>query len=343
MNSFNREEDSESKDKYVVLLSLAGIILAVAALGFLGAAASIVFLQDQVVGRVLIDLADSLAQSQTTDTPQRSAALTAAELCINAFGLFGSLALSAFLAAIYRSQNRVLSEQAEIQDTQAKIMEGSHIPLLAAGPAGVRLHDGRPTAEMTDNGELDVSVTTENEQWVSVGLQNHSEEIAQQIQLVCLLNYSGFELDEPLTHGVVPLEVDGMETQPEVGEGALLSKTAGLSLLRARPRFTKFINGTETFQSFLPALRTLLVDEDPSEDRTEGTVQFGFVVIFTNPVDRRFKLLLDRAYALSSDDFTNRNDVTVGSIKRNAIRQDIEDLVEETDWEIPEAAFKSRT
>jgi hypothetical protein len=252
------------------------------------------------------------------------------------------------LAAIYLSQNRILNSQSDIQKTQTTIMKRQNVPVVTSHESGVKLHAGRPSlGKVTDDGKV-MTPTDGNRSYVSVAVKNHGNEIAEQVQLACLVNVVSIE-DPDIYTGVTELTVDGMHTKPPQGEGALIPPSRELSLLRGKPTLSPDSEDVTERKMFVAGIADQLLnldhadkgDDSQSESRA---VRFGFVLIFTNSVNERFKIPLDQAFSVNTAHFEEQepDEVTITDLRDAANEYSIDDLMEDVDWSIPEEAFKDR-
>lgn len=270
------------------------------------------------------------------------------DLLIGAVGATGSLSLSLALAAIYLSQNQILDTQTDIQRSQTKIMNRQKLPMVAAHESGIQLHEGRATLEEIDSdGTLCIS-TKGSGPYVSVAVENHGEEAAEQVQLACLVDVPS--VDEPQIHtGVAELTVDGMFTKPPRGEGALLPPTKDLALLRGTPLLSSspttvketimFVGG---IADQLRELRSDESDEETANESSNRVVRFGFVLIFTNSANQTFMIPLESAYSVRAKQFADSEDVTLTALGQKSVVYDIDDLIKDIEWSISEEAFEER-
>lgn len=269
------------------------------------------------------------------------------DLLIGIVGATGSLSLSLALAAIYVSQNRILSGQKEIQEDQANIMRRQKLPEIAAHESGICFHDGAPSLEKVGNdGKLDIR-TTGSGPYVSVTVRNHGDETAEQVQLACLIEIQS--VDKPqLYSGVAELTADSMFTKPPRGEGALLPPTEKLELLYGTPALSSSPETVSEPMRFINGIKKqakALKDEETASSEADspvGTIRFGFVLIFTNSVNERFHIPIENAYSLDTDVLGEDENMTLNSLKERAVVYDIEDLIKDLDWSIPEEAFAER-
>jgi hypothetical protein len=149
--------------------------------------------------------------------------------------------------------------------------------------------------------------------------------------------------------GVAELTVDGMFTKPPRGRGALLPPTKDLALLWGTPVLSSSpatVKETKMFVSgILDQLQELRNDESDGNTTNESlhkVIRFGFVLIFTNSVNERFKIPLEPAYSVNVGQFDEGEDVTLTTLGQRAVVYDIDDLIEDIDWSIPEEAFAER-
>jgi len=260
---------------------------------------------------------------------------SAMDLLIGAIGALGSLSLSLALAAIYLSQNRIL-------ETQADIMNRQKLPLIAAHEDGVQLHDGRPSLDnVTSDGQLQIS-TSETGPYVSVAVENHGEEAAEQVQMACLVDVPSTDTQRIHT-GVTELTTDEMVTEPPAGQGALLPPTKKLTLLYGTPTLSSSPQSVNEDKMFVGGIADQLQKlSDEESDTADSVVRFGFVLIFSNSVNDYFEIPLESAYSVSSSSFEDYDDITINTLKERSIVYNIHDLMEDVNWSQPEDVFVER-
>lgn len=264
------------------------------------------------------------------------------ELLIGGIGTSGSLSLSLALAAIYVNQNGILQTQTEIQQLHADIMRREKYPILAAHSSGVGFHDGKPTlCSHEEEGELDIS-TSENGPHVSIAVENHGDETAEQAQLACLVDTPEPDDETTLLPNVAKLTADGMYTTPPKGHGALLPPTNGLDLLYTTPVLSSSRGSTSTSTMFVGGIEDVLRDIDWDGGADPPVVRFGFVLIFSNSMNDRFKIPLESAYSISVSEVDESEDLTLTGLRQKAVTYNINDLIEDLDWSIPEDEFVNR-
>lgn len=269
------------------------------------------------------------------------------DLLIGATGVTASLSLSLALAAIYLSQNRILNTQSNIHRMQTDIMKNQRVPVITVHESGIRLHGGRPTLEkVRDDGSLAITETGDTPH-VSVGVENHGDEIAEQIQLACLVDVPS--TSDPQIHtGVSELNTDGMFTKPRKGKGAILPPSKNFTLLRGTPILSSSPTDVTNRMMFvggiaeqLQSLRDQALNEN-TKDSDPSVVRFGFVLIFTNSVGQDFQVPLSTAYSVDATQFEEDEEITLPALEHKAVDYDIDDLIEESGWTIPEATFERR-
>lgn len=262
----------------------------------------------------------------------------AGDLLVNIIGASGSLAVSLTLAAIYISQNRILEKQTDIQDQQADIMRQQRLPLLGAHRSGARLHENRP--DLDDSTAEDCKIKEEKHDdsgpWVSVCVENHGDEAAEQVHLACLVHFP--DLDEtgapPLLPGTCAMEATDMTTDPPHGDGALMTPDSGITLLRGTPRFIQESVAGDQPAPFRAKLGKQLLKQ-------ENRVRFGFVLVYTNSMDQKLQVKLKPAYTAKPEEFSDleMSKLTVKHLVERSGEYQIEDLINELAWEIPTEQF----
>lgn len=333
----NDEENSSrgSMLKYA-FFGGAGILFVVTSLLF-GVAALIIFCPDSVLSRVIL----SLLKSSTTEQAQQSTTSNPRGFLVSTAGTLGSLAVSLALTGVYLSQNDIMQdqvgamqEQVQTQTKQLRSMRQEKLPLLGVHGDGVELHDTKPVVENPDDSPLTVSAG-EDGCWASVAVENHGDEIAQQVHMACLIDFPEITDEPPLTSGVCAMESTKTVTDSPVGNGALVSSETGLVLLRGMPRLQeKTPHGFER-TTFRDKITTQLIDE-------EQTVRFGFVLIYTNAMEQRFKVTLSSRTAKPDNfDSNEKSDVTADTLMSRSTKYRTEDLIRESGWEIPDDVFVS--
>jgi hypothetical protein len=336
------ENSAENSGWFYFLSILSGLFFLFAVAGVLLLAYILLQPHSDIASTLLTIL--SIGQGGGASTGLRSVI----DLLIGGVGASGSLSLSLALAAIYLSQNQILETQLDIQDTQTDIMKRQKLPVVAAHESGVQLHEGRPTLDrISPDGTLNIS-TSGDGPYVSVAVENHGEEAAEQIQMACLVDVPSEE--DPLIHtGVTELTVDGMFTKPPEGEGALLPPTKNISLLRGTPILSSSQTTVDKPKMCVSGITDQLqkLSDDGSDDETgdvspEKVVRFGFVLIFSNSVNDKFNIPLEPAYSVSPSQFERDDDVKITTLKQKAVVYNINDLIEETSWSIPNEAFVER-
>lgn len=325
--------------------SLGFLVLAALAVGFFLLTLIVSGFLGYILARPRSDLAGTLMSvlsiGQSPDAALRLEA--AVDLLIGAVGTTGSLSLSLALAAIYLSQNRILHSQSQIQKDQAKIMQRQKVPMVAAHESGLRFHEGKPTLEaVSPDGSPEIS-TNGTDPYVSIAVENHGSEPANQLQLACLVDVPAD--DDPLIHcGVAELTVDDMVTEPPRGKGALLPPTDSLSLLRGIPALSASSNTVQDTKMFVGGIVEQL---QKLNGESGGSVRFGFVLIFTNSVEERFKIPIEPAYSINVEAIPEVMDederATFTTLRERAVVYDIDELIDEdTGWTIPEEAFSEQ-
>jgi len=370
--SDKQAEDDETRPLRITLAWIIAITLSTTTLLLLGFILTIIAAPDSWVVTEAMNLVapstQTAGQAPSPD-PAGSAASplqNVLELAVAAVGAIGGLAVSSSLAAIYWGQNTILGDQTEIQQQQSRIMKQSHVPFITASERGVELHEKKP--DSIDESTGDLVFEDGDGIYASVDVQNHSSETAAQVQLACLLDYPDhIALDTPRESGVCELEITEMATETPRGQGALLTQTQDMTLLTGTPEFTQvFPDGKTSFCRFIPTLRKLLTADlatspattdttDPEQTDGSGSaaaetgvgdepyVRFGFVVIYSNAIDERFRVPLADAYSVPIDAFESNNEITLDALEAKDNGYDIEQLIEDLGWEIPEDAFVSRS
>jgi hypothetical protein len=370
--SGDRAEDEQTQPPRITLAWIIAVTLSTTTLLLLGFIFAVIAAPDSwIVTEATNLVTDSTQAAGQEPNPGSTGSASSPlqnvlELVVAAVGAIGGLAVSSALAAIYWGQNTILGDQTEIQQQQSQIMKQSHVPFITAHERGVDLHEQKPVSIDESSGKL--KFENEGGSYASVVLQNHSSEAADQVQLACLLDYPDYiSLDVPRKSGVCELEVTEMATKTPRGQGALLTQTQEVTLLTGTPEFTKaFPDGKTSFCQFIPTLRKLFTEDlatCPSNSETTDTkqgdraesdaaeagggdesyVRFGFVVIYSNAVDERFKVPLADAYSVPVGAFKPEEDITLDALETKDNGYDIEQLIKDLDWEIPEDAFVSRS
>jgi len=174
-------------------------------------------------------------QSSTGEQAQQGTITNARGFLVSTAGTLGSLAVSLALTGVYLSQNNIMQDQVETQTKQLRSMRQEKLPLLGVHEGGVELHDTKPVVENTDDSSLEVSDGEEG-CWASVAVENHGDEIAQQVHMACLIDFPEIADKPPLVSGFCAMESTKTVTDSPVGNGALVSSETGLVLLRGMPR-----------------------------------------------------------------------------------------------------------
>lgn len=335
------EGDSEANERSDLFKGLAGLaalffLIAIAGVGIL---ASILSDPGSGIGSGLVNLVTNTQGSE-------SGLGSVIDLLIKGISAAGSLSLSLALAAIYLSQNRILNTQVDIQETQAEIMSRQKLPSITAHPDGVFLHTGKPTLnKVNEDGSLEIS-TSGSGTYLCVSVENHGEEAAEQVQMACLVDVSGTDI-QTIYPGVTELTIDGMVTKPPQGEGAYLSPTKEVTLLHGTPAFSSGPSSSCSKRMFLGGIENQLSIDDEEmlddEDHTEPiTVRYGFVLIFTNSVREEFHIPLENAYSITSDRYSGEEDITLDTLRDKSVVYDIDELIEDISWTVPSEAFADR-
>lgn len=290
-------------------------------------------------------------------------------------GVAGSLALSLALAAIYVRQNDVLRRQTEIQRDQTEVLaEQTEIqrdqttilddqteiqrdqteiqrdqtriaarrghPLLTFRRGSLSLVAGDPTLKRGPDGVTEVEVDGGGDAAprVCAVVENHGEVVARRLQLVCLVDYAGEEPTPPdrVFPGIADVTVDSVSTEPPSGEGGFFPPREEPCLLVATPQFSSASDYGGGFRRFLGGVESHLEDGDEQ-------IRFGFVLVFTNAVGSPFEIVLEPGYAVDPADYDGETDeLTVDRLRDLATGYDTADLVDDLDWEIPEARLRER-
>lgn len=262
-------------------------------------------------------------------------------------GVVGSLALSLALAAIYVGQNDVLrrhemilDEQTTIQHEQTRIAARRGHPLLAPHSEGVSLVGGDPTLETFSDGTIGITTDDDDTPRVCAAVENHGDVVAQQLQVVCLVDYAVTDgvpdLPDEVFPGIADVSVNGVATEPPSGEGGVLPPTGDLRLLVASPQFSAEPGHDGGFRRFLGAIESHLADG-------EAQLRFGFVLVYTNAVGSPFKTVLEPGYAVDPTQYDpETDDLTLDRLRCLATAYDTADLVEDLDWEIPASVFREQ-
>ena len=260
-------------------------------------------------------------------------------------GVAGSLALSLALAAIYLRQNDVLRrqtailddqtaiqrEQAAIQREQTRVAARQGHPLLTPHPDGVELGAGDPTLASVDDETAEIEFGGDGSPTVCAAVENHGDEVARRLEIVCLVDYEGDDPSPPdrVYPGVADVRVEGVATNPPSGEGGLLPPTDEPQLLVATPQFCDAPDHDGVARRFLGPVETHL-------ERGDAQLRFGFALVFTNAVGSPFETVLEPGFAVDPSDYDPETDgVTVAWLRDNATRYDTADLVADLGWEIP--------
>lgn len=333
------ENSTENSVWFYILSRLAGVFFLIAFVGIVLFAYLLLEPRSNIADTLLTILSISQGDNVTVGLG------SAIDLLIGTIGALGSLSLSLALAAIYLSQNQILEVQANIQDTQTDIMKRQKLPVVAAHESGIQFHEGRPTLDgISSDGKLNIS-TSGSGPYVSVAVENHGEEAAEQIQMACLVDVPSS--NEPTVHpGVTELTVDGMFTKPPKGQGALLPPTKDLALLHGTPILSSSsttVNETKMcvggIADQLQELHACGSDNENVAESSEKVVRFGFVLIFSNSVNENFKIPLEPAYSVTPGQFGSYEDITLERLKQEGVVYNIDDLIEDTNWSIPEEVF----
>jgi hypothetical protein len=80
-------------------------------------------------------------------------------------------------------------------------------------------------------------------------------------------------------------------------------------------------------------------DIETASESSEKVVRFGFVLIFSNSVNENFKIPLEPAYSVSPSQFGSYEDITLERLKQEGVVYNIYDLIEDTNWSIPQEVF----
>ncbi|AXR79654.1 hypothetical protein AArc1_3356 [Natrarchaeobaculum sulfurireducens] len=75
--------------------------------------------------------------------------------------------------------------------------------------------------------------------------------------------------------------------------------------------------------------------------REKNRVRFGFVLIYANAMGQLFRVPLDDAYTASPDSFADLEELEVKHLTERTGSYEIEQLMDDLNWEIPAHAFKS--
>lgn len=312
--------------KYLFFIS-AGVLFLITALLF-GVAASIVFCPDWVLSQGALSLLQSSAREQT----QQSIASNPRGFLVTTAGTLGSLAVSLALTGVYLSQNDIMQDQVEAQTQQLRSMRQEKLPLLGVHGDGVELHDTKPLVEDPDDSPLEMSTGDEG-CWASVAVENHGDEIAQQAHMACLIDFPEIEDEPPLVSGICAMESTKTVTDSPVGNGALVSSGTGLVLLRGTPRLHERTPHGFERTTFRDKITTQIIDEG-------RTVRFGFILIYTNSMEQRFKVNLSSRTARPENfDSYEKTDVTSDRLMDRSTKYPTKDLIKESGWNMPEDVF----
>jgi|AntRauMinimDraft_4_1070384.scaffolds.fasta_scaffold02054_1 hypothetical protein len=329
MSSDEKKEENNSRSsslKYV-FFGGAGLLFVITILLF-GVAASIIFCPDSVLSRITL----SFLQSSTGEQAQQGTITNARGFLVSTAGTLGSLAVSLALTGVYLSQNNIMQDQVETQTKQLRSMRQEKLPLLGVHEGGVELHDTKPVVENTDDSSLEVSDGEEG-CWASVAVENHGDEIAQQVHMACLIDFPEIADKPPLVSGFCAMESTKTVTDSPVGNGALVSSETGLVLLRGMPRLRE--NTPHGFEktTFRDKITTQLLEE-------KRTVRFGFVLIYTNSMEQTFRVALSSRTAKPENfDSYDKTDVTSDILIDRSTEYRIQRLIEESGWEMPKDVF----
>ena len=199
---------------------------------------------------------------------------------------------------------------------------------------------GDPTLETFDDGTIEITTDDDDTPRVCAAVENHGDVVAQQLQVVCLVDYAATDgpPDPPdeVFPGVADVGVNGVATDPPSGDGGVLPATADLRLLVANPQFSAESDHDGGFRRFLGAIESHLADG-------ETQLRFGFVLVFTNAVGSPFKTVLEPGYAVDPSQYDpETDDLTLDRLRCLATEHDTADLVDDLDWEIPESVFRAQ-
>lgn len=325
--SNDEENNSRGRKLKYAFFCGAGLLFVITSLLF-GVAVSLVFWPDSVLARITL----VLLQTSAGEPSQQGTTANPRGFLVSTAGILGSLAVSLALTGVYLSQNDIMQEQVETQTKQLRSMRQEKLPLLGVHGDGVELHDTKPEVENPDGSPLEVSQGEEGF-WASVAVENHGDEIAQQVHMACLIDFPEIADEPPLASGVCAMESTKTVTESPVGNGALVSSETGLVLLRGMPRLRE--NTPHGFQktTFRDKITTQLIDENQ-------TVRFGFVIIYTNAMEQTFKVTLSSRTA-KPENFNNykKTDVTADTLMDRSTKYRTQRLIQESGWEMPEDVF----
>jgi len=338
MSSDEEKEETNSRTSWLKYTSFigAGLLFSITAVLF-GVVASIVFCPDSVLSRAALSLLQSSAKEQT----QQNIANNPRGFLVTTAGTLGSLAVSLFLTGVYLSQNDimqdqvgVMQDQVETQTKQLRSMRQEKLPLLGVHGDGAELHDTKPVVENPDDSPLEVTSGDEG-CWASVAVENHGDETAQQVHMACLIDFPEVEDEPPLVSGICAMESTRTVTDSPVGSGALVSSGTGLVLLRGTPHLRERTSRGFERTTYRDKITTQIIDE-------ERTVRYGFVLIYTNSMEQRFKVTLSSWTAKPQNfDRYEKTDVTSDLLMARSTEYRTKDLIKESGWKMPEDLFVS--
>lgn len=325
----DEEEGTNSNSSWLKYSAFIGASVLFSITAFLfGVAASIVFFPDWALSQTAL----SLLQSPAKEQAQQSIASNPRAFLVTTAGTLGSLAVSLALTGVYLSQNDIMQNQVETQTKQLRSMRTENLPLLGVHGDGVELHDTKPLVENPDESPLEVS-SGEEGCWASVAVENHGDEIAQQVHMACLIDFPEVEDEPSLVSGVCAMESTKTVTDSPVGNGALVSSGTGLVLLRGKPRLRQKTPHEVEQTTFRDKITTQLIDEG-------RTVRFGFVIIYTNSMEQRFKVTLSSRTAKPENfDSYEKTEVTSDLLMDRSTKYPTKDLIEESGWKLSEDVF----